>query len=374
MKIAIVCTVHDGGMVHFAQSCFFAAAELGNDAMAVFPKGAAVDFDSLEEVGEVYTYDSPGGIRKGHLAARVIFSVLEAFCPDSVWLTDETVTSVAVRTLCPKSVVFIHDVRPHLAKMSAKARFRFAYLLGSRKRAFAGAARVVVMSNSAKNNLVSQYGRSISNKISVLRLGATAPDCPAVAPPELGDKFSKGFFLFFGAIEKYKNVEGLVWAFSKLLVDYPTATLVIAGRGTVEKEVLEEISRHRDSVVFLNRYISDGELAYLMKGARATLLPYLEATQSGVLPISYSFGKPVVTSGAPGLAEFVVHGETGFVVENEAELIAAMVDLLDDTLSRRMGEAGHLYAKRELDFTGNVAKVISDITRARTGATSQKES
>lgn len=374
MKIAIVCTVHDGGMVHFAQSCFSAAAELGNDAMAVFPKGAAVDLGSLEEVGEVYTYYAPGGIRKGRAAARAIFSALEAFSPDSVWLTDETVTSVAVRTLCAKPVVFIHDVKPHLAKMSAKARFRFAYLLGSRKRAFAGADRVVVMSNSAKDNLVSQFGVSVSNKISVLRLGATAPDCPAVAPPELCDNFSKGFFLFFGAIEKYKNVEGLVRAFSALLVDYPSATLVIAGRGTVEKEVLEEISQHRDSVVFLNRYISDGELVYLMKGARATLLPYLEATQSGVLPISYSFGKPVVTSGAPGLAEFVVDGETGFVVDGEAELIAAMADLLDDTLSRRMGEAGHLYAKRELDFTGNVAKVISDITCARTGTAYQKES
>lgn len=364
MKIAVVCTVQDGGMVHFAQSCFFAVAELGNDAMIVLPQGAAVDIGSLEAVGRVCTFETPGGIRKGRSAAHVIASYLEEFSPDSVWLTDETVTSAVLRALCIEPVVFIHDVKPHLAKMGVKARLRFAYLLESRRRAFARASRIVVMSDSARADLVSQYDGNALNKISVLKLGATAPDCPAVSPPELDDKYREGYFLFFGAIEKYKNVEGLIRAFSSLLIEHPSAKLIIAGRGTVEKETLEGISRHRDSIAFLNRYISDGELVYLMKGARATLLPYLEATQSGVLPISYSFDKPVVTSGAPGLAEFVIDGETGFVVKDEMELISAMVNLLDDDLSRRMGKAGHAFARRELDFKSNVAQVISDIVCA----------
>lgn len=361
MRVAVVCTVSDGGMVHFAQSCFRAIAELGKDAMVIFPQRAAVDLKSLEAVGRVCVYDDRRGISNGFTAARSIASHLEAFSPDSIWFTDETITSAAVRAACENPVIFIHDVRPHLVKMSVKSRLRFLYLLMDRRRAIARASRVVVMSNTARDDLLSQYGDRFYDRVSVLRLGATAPNCSALVPPELDEAFDGGFFLFFGAIEKYKNVEGLVRAFSSLLTERPFARLIIAGRGAIEEKTLRIIKQHHRSIVLLNRYISDGELAYLMMGARATLLPYLEATQSGVLPISYSFGKPVVTSDAPGLSEFVVDGVTGFVVKDEVGLAAAMDKLLDDDLVRRMGEAGRAYAKHELDFTGNVAKIISDI-------------
>lgn len=374
MRIAVVCTVRDGGMVHFARRCFRAVSESGNNAMVIFPKEANVDGGSLEKFGEVCTYDAVGGINKGKLAANIILNILEDYAPDSVWLTDETVTSASVRAAYPESVIFIHDVKPHLAKRSVRACLRFTYLLSGRRRAFARASRIVVMSYTSRRDLLSRYGTDLSSKISVLRLGATAPNCSAAIPPELNNKFREDYFLFFGAIEKYKNVEGLVRAFSSLLKEHPTAKLVIAGRGTVDGNAVDEINRHGDSIIFLNRYISDGELVFLMKGARAVVLPYLEASQSGVLPISYSFGKPVITSAAPGLAEFVVNEETGLVVEDETDLVSAMTRLLDDKLAKRLGGAGHTYAKHNLDFTTNIARVITDIASTGGSNAAQGES
>lgn len=368
MRIAIICTVRDGGMVHFAQSCYLALAELGHEALIILPEGAAADTVALGRSGAVRSYHLAAGLGKGRSAARAIDAELAEFSPDSVWLTDETVTSAAVRSMRANTVVFVHDVKPHLAKMRLKTRLRFAYLLGTRGRALGQASRVVVMSNSAAADLASRYGRSVAGKVSVLRLGATAPDCDAAVPPEAVGRVADGFFLFFGAIEKYKNVEGLVRAFTALLCDRPEARLVIAGRGAVEDEALNAISSHRGSILFLNRYIADGELVYLMRHARATVLPYLEATQSGVLPISYSFGKPVITSSAPGLSEFVVDGETGFVADGDDELERAMAELLDDALASRMGANGRAYAASELDFKANVAKVVSDLAATAGGS------
>jgi len=46
-------------------------------------------------------------------------------------------------------------------------------------------------------------------------------------------------------------------------------------------------------------------------------LPYLEATQSGVLNIAYGFNKPVIVTDVGGLSEDVIEGETGFVVKSD---------------------------------------------------------
>jgi len=74
-------------------------------------------------------------------------------------------------------------------------------------------------------------------------------------------------------------------------------------------------------------------------------------------------GKPVVTcadSGGP--LEFVVHGDTGFVVEAEAEAIAAALERLwtDRAAARRMGEAGRArYDGLDLTWSRVVERLVA---------------
>ena len=49
-------------------------------------------------------------------------------------------------------------------------------------------------------------------------------------------------------------------------------------------------------------------------------MPYTEASQSGVLPIAYKFGKPVVVSNLRGLTENVIEEKTGYVFKSVEEL------------------------------------------------------
>ncbi len=80
------------------------------------------------------------------------------------------------------------------------------------------------------------------------------------------------------------------------------------------------------------------------------VLPYIEATQSGVVPIAYAHSKPVVATRTGGLPDSVEDGKTGFLVEprNELALANAVIKLLQDRqLRQSMGAAGHHKLKTE---------------------------
>jgi glycosyltransferase involved in cell wall biosynthesis len=77
-------------------------------------------------------------------------------------------------------------------------------------------------------------------------------------------------------------------------------------------------------------------------------------------------GRPVVASRLPDLAEIVVEGETGFLVEpnNKAALARQTRLLLDDPLRRqRMGESGRQRVREK--FT--VARLVETCARRYAG-------
>ena len=57
------------------------------------------------------------------------------------------------------------------------------------------------------------------------------------------------------------------------------------------------------------------------------VLPYVSATQSGIVQIAYGFEKPVVVTNVGGLPDVVEDGKTGYVVdpENPTALADAVV-------------------------------------------------
>ena len=133
---------------------------------------------------------------------------------------------------------------------------------------------------------------------------------------------------FFGTISKYKGIDRLLSAFSKLHKDYPNYKLLIAGKGNIHfyKAQLKEIE---DNVILYNRWIDDDEVAEILQQVDFLVLPYIDASQSGVIPLAYSFEKPVIATNVGGLSEQVTE-ETGILVEpnDERQLIAAMTKLI----------------------------------------------
>jgi len=153
--------------------------------------------------------------------------------------------------------------------------------------------------------------------------------------------------LFFGRIWEYKGLDYLIRAEPLITDQVPDARIIIAGRG-------EDFSRYRDMMVhpehFIvhNEYVSEDKRAELFRQASIVALPYIDASQSAVIPLAYAFAKPVVATAVGGLPEMVDHGSTGYIVppRDEGALAGAIVSLLTDKqLRRQMGANG----KRKVD-------------------------
>jgi glycosyltransferase involved in cell wall biosynthesis len=102
-------------------------------------------------------------------------------------------------------------------------------------------------------------------------------------------------------------------------------------------------------VTVRNHLIGDEEALDLFCRCSLLVLPYTDATQSALIPAAYFFHKPVVTSRAGALAEYVDDGKTGFVVEPDhpPSLARALTTALaDPERLRRMGGAGHDWYRR----------------------------
>lgn len=120
-------------------------------------------------------------------------------------------------------------------------------------------------------------------------------------------------YLFFGRIEEYKGLIVLAEAFTLLGNDLENKyTLTIAGRGDWDK--YEKYFKNIKNLYVVNKWLEDKEINDLfMKEKTVTILPYIDATQSGVIPIAQEYRVPVIASDAGGLKEQITDGETGFL-------------------------------------------------------------
>jgi glycosyltransferase involved in cell wall biosynthesis len=228
-------------------------------------------------------------------------------------------------------VVTVHDPRRHLGDRGAAKTPETVMRFGYRR-----ADRIIVHGQQLKETLVHDLDFP-SEKIHVvphIAIGQRRVEAPA---PE-----EDSLVLFFGRIWEYKGLDYLIRAEPLISRAVPNLRILIAGDG-------EGFDRYRrlmanpDRFEVHHRWISDEERTAMFQRAAVVVLPYVEATQSGVVPVAYAFGKPVVATATGGLPEVVEHGRTGLLVppRDESALAAAIVQLLrDEGLRRRMGEAG----------------------------------
>lgn len=121
--------------------------------------------------------------------------------------------------------------------------------------------------------------------------------------------------LFFGKIRRYKGLEVFLEALHRLDGRLPFEA-TIAGEFYLNPRPFHELAqRHRlgDRIRWESRYLPDEEVPALFRNADLVVLPYLQATQSGVVPLAYLFDTPVIASDVGGLSELVIPGRTGYL-------------------------------------------------------------
>lgn len=124
--------------------------------------------------------------------------------------------------------------------------------------------------------------------------------------------------LFFGLIRPYKGLEDLIKAFDTLpeseITNYWLTIVGETWEGWTLPAELIERSRYRDRITFVNRYVSDKEVAEFFAGADVVVIPYHRSSTSGSLHIAMSAGLPVVVTRVGGLIEAVAGYEGAVLV------------------------------------------------------------
>ncbi len=188
----------------------------------------------------------------------------------------------------------VHDLYPHESKKSFFKEFRQRKIYKSMFKAISYADRLLTNSVTQYDNLKKYYPAKPAYYIPFPSLITKTIQQGSCLTPELIG-ITK-YILFFGRIEEYKGLSILLKAFNNVDTDIK---LVIAGNGELPYPI--DSSR----VIFINRYIDDGEIKSLYKNSLFVIYPYLSATQSGVLAVASYFEKPIIASDIPFFIEIL---------------------------------------------------------------------
>ena len=174
--------------------------------------------------------------------------------------------------------------------------------------------------------------------------------------------------LFFGFVRHYKGLDILLGAMRYL--EKEDIFLTIAGEWWGENTILRElISNDRLSarVEVIDRYVSEQEAAEYFHRTDLVVLPYRSATGSGVIPLAYHYGKPVIATRTSGIDEVVVDGVSGRLVEPENPYALAEVirEFLNES-PESMKEGVQKTAER-MSWEGFAACVLDVIKSGRIG-------
>jgi glycosyltransferase involved in cell wall biosynthesis len=233
-------------------------------------------------------------------------------------------------------VVTVHDPRHHLGDKVSQKSPQAVMDFGYRR-----ATELIVHAEPLKQVIVDEC------RIRPERVHVVPHVSLCDVPDRAASHDDRPTVLFFGRIWEYKGLEYLIRAEPLITAKVPDARIVIAGQGE-NFDRYRRLMVHPERFVVCNEFVPDERRAELFRQASLVVLPYVEASQSGVIPLAYSFMKPVVATTVGGLPEIVDHGRTGYLVppRDERTLADAIVSLLrDQTLRVQMG----LNGKRKLD-------------------------
>ena len=164
--------------------------------------------------------------------------------------------------------------------------------------------------------------------------------------------------LFFGKIKEYKGLDTLLKAFNIINDKYDDYKLIIAGDGNISdyKEYI-----NNENITVLNKWVTKDEIDILFKKSDLVVLPYKDASQSGVIPIAFAYGKPVLATRVGGIPEQIIDGENGILIEpnNENLLAEKIIELFKDkNYLNILGQRAKSYAQNEWDWHNLSNKLV----------------
>jgi len=294
-----------------------------------------------------------------------IYRMVRHFSPDILHIQETYLTYLVLPIWSLRRhfpiVLTVHDLAPHSGRDSRKYWRERVYGQWLRSQA----NRLIVHGTRTQAES-EKLDRRLAGRVDAIPHGTLGR--ANVSDDISGDE--AGTFLFFGRIEAYKGLGYLLDACEILRSRGHNFRLIVAGSGS-------DLEQHRRRigatawVELIDRYISAAEVPDLFRRATAVVLPYTEATQSGVCALAFAFARPVVATRTGDVSEVVIDGQTGLLVPpRDAEALGdAMGKLLVDRRLRDSLAAGAgRFAKEKLSWPRIADMTCDTYRRAINGA------
>ncbi|MFA5834277.1 MAG: glycosyltransferase [Bacteroidota bacterium] len=166
--------------------------------------------------------------------------------------------------------------------------------------------------------------------------------------------------LFFGYIRRYKGLHILIDALKIVRQSLPVQLLVVGEFYEDEQRFRKQIAENEleSSVNIYPEYVSNEQVKYFFSASDVVIIPYLSATQSGIVQIAYNFNKPVIATNVGGLAETVIHEKSGLIVpaDDAEQLAGAIKKFYTEHLEAQLTE-GTLHQKKNFSWDAIVRDI-----------------
>ncbi len=247
-------------------------------------------------------------------ALRALRREVKAFRPQVVHVQESVLDDPRLLVACGvrrgSYAVTFHDPTPHPGDPIPRLRRRLS------ERALLANAGVIFVHSEVDRDELRKVFRTQA-PVEVVPHGTGASEASPV-PPE-------PTLLFFGRLVAYKGLAVLLDALPQVWRSVPEARLVIAGAGELPDHPLLTDPR----VELRHEHVPEDEVPGLFRSTRCVVLPYVQASQSGVGSQAKVYGRPMVATAAGGLPELVADGSGRLVAPGDAVALAgALVDVL----------------------------------------------
>ena len=219
----------------------------------------------------------------------------------------------ALRLVGARSIVMVHDADAHPGD-------GLPFQMWLQRRLCRWADGVASLSSHVRDRMGAQgliKGRSIELTLPPLGYGVV-PVEPHDGPLRL---------LHFGRLLPYKGLDLLAEALA-ILGNPPNLSVRVVGSGPESTEL--DRLRGLPHVTVENRWVPEGEVGALLGWADALVLPYREASQSGVAAAAMAAGRAVVSTNVGGLAEQLKGSDRALLCDPTATGLAAAIGALLD--------------------------------------------
>ncbi len=357
-KVVLVHWGRTGAGPRFLHDLTVGFRELGCETLVSYNRAAEIS-DRLERLEgakhKVRTYKSvvgviaafPRSVWYGLRLARAI----RGFDADLVIGTMEHLHQSLVVPFAASGryVTVIHDARFHKGDSNLIRRL-------NRSAELAKSDLVVTLSQEMADLIPEGKARIASVHPVFIEPGAAAPRERRPGPHRIG---------FFGRLVPYKGLELLPEISAAVSRRLDIEPIRVHGSGPLAGE---DYLKQPELITLDARWIPEEEIPALIRDLDVVVLPYTEASQSGVIAVALALGVPCVVTPVGGLAQQVQETGAGLVADavTPRAVADAIVQLLEDReLYARIASAGRAAAEGPYSWR----RLAGDILRARGLAT-----